>query len=86
MGFPGPALVTCCLIWSLWGVITMLIIALLFFVEYPNIVMGQFKDSKTYSHAGVQSFIAAAIYGGCIIGCGLRLFCIKLSKKSSVEI
>jgi len=56
----------------------MVIVGILFAANYQELSEGQVPD---YSQATSTSFIVAAIYAAFMIGCGLRVFQLKLKSQ-----
>jgi hypothetical protein len=61
---------------SIWGVITLIVVGILMTMKYKYIALGEICDDD-YKSIGVNCFIAAAIYGAIGIASGVRLWFLK---------
>mmetsp|Transcript_3874 Transcript_3874/g.5414 ORF Transcript_3874/g.5414 Transcript_3874/m.5414 type:complete len:93 (-) Transcript_3874:383-661(-) len=68
---PGPKCALCCTVFSIWGVVILSILTILWAVEYEKLDPKGDVDDK--QNAAVSSGIAAAIYFLFAAGCGWRL-------------
>jgi len=86
----GNACSICCLVWSSWGVLTLVIVGILLDFQYPKIdngVIGQkcsanITTSDCYDHAATQCYIGSGIYLAFCIICAIRLFYLQKFKPS----
>jgi len=68
----------CCTFFSIWGIITLVIMGILFNVNYAKLDNGLVPD---HSAAAVSSYIGAAIYALFVLGCGGRVLYLRSTSK-----
>jgi len=73
----GPKCSLCCTIFSLWGVITLVLVGIGFQTDYRYI---DNWNVSNHQQAAIASYIAAALYGAFIIGCGSRAFQLRFTR------
>jgi len=73
---------TCCVIFSLSGVIILLILGILFRIDYHYI--GEGVPESEYHTASTQSFIAMGLYIAFVIGCSVRLLWLKATQNKRI--
>mmetsp|Transcript_19569 Transcript_19569/g.75134 ORF Transcript_19569/g.75134 Transcript_19569/m.75134 type:complete len:113 (-) Transcript_19569:290-628(-) len=74
----------CCLIFSLWGAIMLVVIGVLLLDDYRGIV-GDVPTVEDNVQAAYNSFYAAALYIFFIIISALRLIHLRLTRKPEVS-
>ena len=70
----------CCTIFSIWGVITLIILGA--FVSYRGINMGEIKEDDIPETRG-HMFGAAGLYLAFVLGCGARFIFLQRQKKTN---
>jgi len=68
---PGFCCSICCTIFSIWGFVVLIVVGVLLDEGYRKIDNNQVSDDKLNSTA-VNTYVAAAIFMVCVIGCGAR--------------
>jgi len=68
---PGYCCSICYAIFSVWGFVVLIVVGLALSADYRKIDYETLDHDKVSSVA-LQTYIAAAIYFACIVGCGAR--------------
>ncbi|KJE92665.1 hypothetical protein CAOG_03582 [Capsaspora owczarzaki ATCC 30864] len=61
--FCGPKCSSCCMVFSIWGILMLIVLGILFKVKTVSL----FEDTDDSSKTGTNCFIAAGIYAGTLL-------------------
>ncbi|KYQ93897.1 hypothetical protein DLAC_11622 [Tieghemostelium lacteum] len=84
--FPGPCCSICCMVFSLFGVVGLLIISGLLKDGYKKAEGEAQWTASTEAEAVKTSYIAVAIYGGFIGACLIAFLWRKFTEPKNIEI
>jgi len=73
-GFPGPGCALCCAAFSVWGILGLLVIGILFSANYYHVANGAVNNM---SNAALSAYLGVILYFLCAAGCGVRFWKVK---------
>ncbi|KAK6908850.1 hypothetical protein V866_002303 [Kwoniella sp. B9012] len=68
----GAGLASCCTIFSILGIVILLTLGS-FFGKHVEGLTGSTKDPENPDHVAKMCYVAAIIYGGFVVFCGLQM-------------
>ena len=78
-GCPTMGCAVCCTIFSIWGVLTLLGVGILWNIPYRNMDINRELEGK-YDKAAVSSYIAIGIYIVFIVLCVVRIIFLRAAE------